>query len=219
MNISNKYFNIIYDEKDSFLANKLFDYLNDNVEGIYDFFDPKLDRKKIDIKLLSKKEYDELHKKNYNGEVPKWSVGFYENYCITYVSLNDYKNTSHNIDNYEEALDYYLKTIVHEYVHFVTSEYCLKNNLDRPIKYLNEGIAQILSGQREKEKLVFKYDENDVLDTNNNYQAWYMATKYILDTKGKDCFFELLSNKEKAKDFVLKEIDNMKEYYHKNLQK
>ena len=219
MNIINKYSNIIYDEEDTSLATMLSDYLNLNAEKIYNFFDPDLERKSVDINLMTKKEYDVLHNDVYHGDVPKWSVGFYDGKSINYVSLNDYKNTSHNIDNYEEALSYYLKTIVHEYVHFVTSLYCIKNNLDQPIKYISEGIAQVLSGQRDNDVIKFDYTEKDILDENNKYGAWYLVTKYILDEKGKDCFFELLGDRNKAKEFVFDEINNIDKYYSNNKTK
>ena len=214
MKLTCKYANINYEENDKDLAEKLGKYLEKHAEEIYDFFDPTLERKIIDINLMTKKEYDKLHKEIYHGEVPKWSVGFYNGKCINYVSLNDYKNTSHKIDNYEEALSYYLKTIVHEYIHFVTSEYCIKNKLNKPIKYLSEGIAQVLSGQRDNDKINFTYNTDDILN-NTNYGAWYMTTKYILDVEGKDKFFELLSNEEKSKNYVIENIDNMKKHYNK----
>ena len=214
MNITSKYSKINYEENDEILAKELSKYLDNHAEEIYDFFDPTLERNIININIMTKGKYDELHKETYHGEVPKWSVGFYNGKCINYVSLNDYKNTSHKIDDYEEAFSYYLKTIVHEYVHFVTSEYCIKNDLDKPIKYLSEGIAQVLSGQRDNDKISFTYTTDDILNS-SNYGAWYMTTKYILDVEGKNKFFELLSNRKEAQNYVIENIDNMKMYYSK----
>ena len=63
---------------------------------------------------------------------------------IYYLSINDYKNTSHTID-----FDMYKKTILHEYVHYVNRLFCIKNNCNFSTKYLSEGIATYLSKQNE----------------------------------------------------------------------
>ena len=78
-----------------------------------------------------------------------------------YVSLYDYKNTSHSYDknNFDKALNDYKKNIIHEFVHFVTYLFCKKYSLNYPLKYLSEGIAQYLSKQKDDINLKFDYIE------------------------------------------------------------
>ena len=123
MEKNSKYANFIYSKEDEALVNSLEEHLNNNAERIYEFFDPNLERKPVTIKIIpTKKEYDELNKVRRGiPEIPKWSIGTYYDNTIEYVSLNDYKNTSHAFpeEKYNEALEYYKKTFVHEFTHYV----------------------------------------------------------------------------------------------------
>ena len=164
-----KYVKFNYCEQDQDLINELDEYLNSHIEEIYDFFDIELPRTLVDINIIpTKKQYDELVKNRKQIlEVPSWEIGNYHNGIIEYVSLHDYKNTSHSFppEKYDENLEYYKKTIVHEYVHYVIGLYINKTKSEKPLKYLNEGLAQYLSHQRDREKTLFTCSLDEIINS------------------------------------------------------
>ncbi len=216
-----KYAVFNYSEQDQDLIDGLEDYLNEHAEEIFEFFDPTLPRKVVNITIVpTKKEYDEgLQRiKQTTNEIPKWSIGNYYNGTIRYVSLHDFKSTSHAFPNekYDENLDYYKKTIVHEYVHFVTGEFLVKNKVGDPPKYLNEGIAAYLSHQRDGKKTIFNFSLDDILNSNTCYEGWYLLIKYIVEQKGRDYFLMLLKNNDRSKFEAPKLYEEAKAFYYKN---
>ena len=170
--------------------------------------------------IKTKKELDVIHRKfnnlDSNTDVPKWIVGFSStDMKIYYLSLNDYKNTQHAFDksNYNFKLDEYKKTILHEFIHYVNRCFCKKNNSIFSCKFLAEGIAQYLSGQKGNMILQFNYDLDDILNSNNCYNGWYLTTKYIIDKYPKAFLLDLLKDRNKAHDFLKNEYKEIKNYY------
>ena len=218
-----KYFIFNYSKNDEDLIIELDNYLNQKKEDIFNFFDCVIPDNQVIINIIpTKKEYDELAKKIRGVDnVAKWSIGFFHDNNIEYVSLHDYKNTAHAFseDRYYEKLDYYKKTIVHEYVHYVAALYRKKHNVEYSIKYLNEGIATYLSGQKENVEIPFNFKIEDILESNNSYDSWYLITKYIIEEYGKNYFFKLFDNPElafKEADHLLEEA---RDYYKKKTLK
>lgn len=202
MELSTKYAKYYYEKQDEDLIKGLDEYIKKYAEDIYNFFDPSLERKQVEVHIIpTKEEYDNIVKKYRNvDEVPNWDIGNTGEGIIRYVSLKDYNNTAHSFkpEDYDKALEDYNKTIVHEYVHFVTIQYQIKNNINKPLRYLIEGIAQYLSHQRDGLKRTFNYSLEDILESKSCYMGYYLITKYILDNYGKEYFFKLLSNKDYA---------------------
>lgn len=217
------YYKFTYSKDDEDLIVVLEDYLNQKREDIFNFFDSSLQREQVEINIIpTKKEYDELSKKIRGiDSIPNWSIGLSHDNKIEYVSLHDYKNTAHKFseDKYLEKLDYYKKTIVHEYVHYVSGLYCKKNNLDWPVKFLNEGIATYLSGQKEEIEIPFNFKIEDILESSSNYDAWYLLTKYIIEEYGKKYFLELFGNNELAVKEAPRLFEEAKEYYERRLER
>lgn len=213
-----KYAKFIYTKQDSELVDILEEYLNEKAENIFNFFDSTLERRPLEIRIIStKKEYDEINKKRRGVDsIPAWSIGNYHDDIIEYVSFNDYQNTAHSypIEKYDEYLGYYKKTIIHEFTHYVLKLYLDKYNLnDNPYRYLNEGIAQYLSGQRDNQDIKFNCSLDIILDNSgNNYPAWYLMTKYIVDNYGREYFLKLLDNKL-AKEETPRLFEEAKNYY------
>ena len=197
-----KYAIFNYSEQDQDLINLLDKYINEHAEEIYTFFDSTLFRTQVKINIIStKQQYDEIvQKRRQTIETPTWEIGSYYDGTIEYVSLHDYKSTAHAFspEKYKESLEYYKKTIMHEFVHFVVGQYIAKNNTNKPLKYLNEGIAQYLSHQRDDINLVFKYSLDEIVNSNNCYLGFFLLTKFIIEEKGKDYFMTLLRNRERA---------------------
>ena len=200
-----KYATYYYEKSDEDLIKGLDEYINKDAENIYNFFDSTLNRENVDINIIpTKEEYDNIVKLRRNVDsIPKWEIGNAGDGIITYVSLKDYKNTDHKFkpEDYDKALIDYKKTMVHEYVHFVSILYKKKNNIKDSTRYLEEGIAQYLSHQKENKKLEFKYSLEDIYESKSCYDGFYLMTKYILDNYGKEYFLKLLTDKE----YTLKE--------------
>ena len=213
-----KYARFNYCEQDYDLINDLDEYINAHVGEVYDFFDIELPRDLVKINIIpTKKQYDELvQNRKQKLEVPLWEIGNYNNGIIEYVSLHDYKNTTHAFppEKYDENLEYYKKTIIHEYVHYVIGLYLTNTKSDNPLKYLNEGLAQYLSHQRDKVKPIFTYSLDEIIKSNNCYLGWYLITKFIIEEKGKDYFLKLLKNSDYALSLTPKIYKEAKEFYN-----
>jgi len=217
------YYIFNYCEEDADLIDELEEYLNSKQDEIFNFWGSDIPKEKVEINIIpTKEEYDYIAKTYRKvDEIPKWSIGFSHDDKIEYVSLHDYKNTAHAFekDRYLENLDYYKKTIVHEYVHFVAGLYRKKHNISYPAKYLNEGIATYLSGQKENVEIPFNYSLEDILNSNNSYNSWYLLTKYIIEGYGKDYFLELFGNKELAFSEAPRLFLEAKDYYKEKIGK
>lgn len=206
-----------FEKQDEELVNILEDYINQNAERIFEFFDSSLEKKPLEIEIIpTKKEYDERQKERRGvDEIPKWSVGVYFDNKIEYVSFNDYQNTAHAYpeETYEESLEHYKKTIIHEFTHYVLKLYIEKHNNDEPLKYLNEGIAQYLSGQRDNQVFDFNYSLDDILKSQSCYPAWYLMVKYILEEYSRSYFLKLLVHNDLALSETPYLYEEAKEYY------
>ena len=202
-----------YTQEDEKLVLELNKYIEENANIIYDFFSIEDRNNKpiiniIPTKIEFDKEIKELSKLYKEKNVPDWVIGFYaSNHQIYYVSLNDYKNTIHK--NNTDLLEY-KKTVLHEFVHYVIGLYVIQNNSGYPYKVLDEGIAQYLSHQKDDMNIEFNYTLNDIIGENTNYTGWYLVTKYILDNNSNKYFLELLTDKNKAQDFITDNFDDIK---------
>ena len=195
---SNVIFN--YNEEDSSLIDELSSYLDNNLSDVYLFFNVTKEKPIINI-ISTKLEFDNNYKKiknlDPNYDVPKWVVGLSHDNVIDFLSLNDYHNTSHKTN-----LDDYKKTLLHECIHFVNALYCKKYNVEYSIKCLSEGVASYLSKQKITNN---SFTLEDILNSNNCYNGWYLVTKYIIENNSHDFFLELLKDNDKAKEYI-KEI-------------
>lgn len=221
-----KYAIFNYQENDNCLIDELISYLDSQAERIIRFFDVKLPKDKLAINIIpTKKEYDEMLKKQNNSSedfvVPKWAIGQYlgNKNCINYLSINDYKNTSHAFreDSYLLAVQYYKKTLVHEFIHYVNKLFNVQNNNCGTSKYLREGIAVYLSGQREKQEIFFDFTLEQLLETDVSkscYNGYYLVTKFLIENYDKDFVLDLFKSSNKSKKFLEQELyEKAKQYY------
>ncbi|MBR1817587.1 MAG: hypothetical protein IJ772_01935 [Bacilli bacterium] len=171
-----KYAKFVYEESDEDLIRELEESLNQNAEAIIHFFDSSLPKELVEIKIIpTKEEYDKIvQERTEFKEIPKWNIGNSHSSVIEYVSLHDYKNTSHAFtpEKYNQALEGYKRTIVHEYVHYIVNLYHRIHHTEFPLRYLNDGIAQYLSGQRDGIKEVYFYSLENILNSQNGYAGW-----------------------------------------------
>ena len=199
-----------YDKCDKNVIDDLDNYLSNNYERIVSFFDKDLVVPKINIKIYStKKEFDEeVGKKIFGDNVPLWVIGSFNDNKINYVSYNDYKNTSHKDESYE----YFLKTIIHEYVHYIEYEYSKYIGSKMPVKYINEGLACYLSGQYDNEKFkIINYEE--LINSRTCYKWWYFIIKYIIEVREKEYLFELFKDWGLANNELKILVEEINNYY------
>ncbi len=226
MRKENKFAVFNYKKCDADLIEILSAFIEEKAHIAFDFFEvgPK---NKANIKIVStKKEYDEYYIKMYNlqpdTKLPAWMIGNFnfEKNQITYLSLHDFKNTSHKLKDvpFEEAVDYYKKTILHEFVHYVNGLFRTKYNCGYPEKYLREGIAVYLSGQNENVTPSFDFTIEEVLDPNkNNYDAYYLLTKFLVENYNKDFVLNIFQSSRQSRELLQNELfDKAKNFYLTN---
>ncbi len=205
-----------FEKEDADLIDYLASYLDNNAKVALDFFEVKVPKEKIHIKIMpTKKEYDEYYKVLYalpkDTKLKGWMVGTYnfEKNQIVYLSLHDFKSTTQSLKDapFDEALIDYQKTILHEYVHYANGLFRKKYNCSYPEKYLSEGIATYLSGQYDASTLNFDFEIEDVLDNNKNiYYSYYILTKYLVENYKKDYVLEVFKSSDASKKLLEDEL-------------
>ena len=218
-----KYAIFEYEESDAVLINELSDFINDNAERIFNFFGVNTRIKPV-IKIIpTKVEFDKQFIKDHSWAGPdyqceKWLRGYAKNETITYLSIHDYKNTSHAFKNYRKALEDYKRTLVH----FVNIIFIAENNCTQyTAKYLSEGLASCLSGQREHKVMTFNCTLDEVLykereSKKSYYDNWHLVAKYLLENYEHDFIIELIKDPIKANNFLIDELYDKVNKFHNN---
>ena len=218
-----------FEASDRVLVEEIGKYLDKQAPSIYHFFElPFSDKVTINI-IPTRIEFEKrfIHDHAWaddNFILPHWSIGYVANNQITYLSLADYKHTSHAYkkQDYPLALEYFKKTLVHEFVHFVNKLFEKHRNCSPTIKYLLEGIATYLSGQKDGEKIDFNFSLQQLLATDMKescYAGWYLITKYLVENYEKSFVFSLFESNRKAKEFLVNELYNKAKQYYDNRKK
>lgn len=208
-----------FDECDQNLIDELVEFLDQNAQRIFDFFELQATKKVIVNIIPTKKEFDDFIRKSRNlsdeDKIPRWVIGTFADGVITYLSLNDFKNTSHAC----KGLEYYKKTILHEFVHFTNALFNALHNCPYTEKFLSEGIASYLSMQRDGKKIDFDYSIEEVLSTkrfNPSYDAWHLLTQYLVENYDKEFVLGLFKDNQQARKFVKKELFEKVKLNNKN---
>jgi len=216
-----------YQKVDESLINDLILYFDNNIECIFDFFDIHNNIEKAIIHIIpTKKEYDEIFMKEYPWSrtrgVSKSSRGICrKDGSIVYLSINDYQNTTHAYkeNDFDEALDGFKKTLIHEYVHYINKQFNIKYKCYTTAKYLREGIATYLSKQKGNDTIMFNFSIEDLLVTDSNkscYDGYYLITKFLIENYDKKFILKLFKNDINAEEFLIDELYNKaKSYYLK----
>lgn len=226
MQKENKFAIFSYKKCDEDLIDILSNYIEEKAKIAFKFFEVNPPKNKVKIKIVSsKKEYDDYYIKMFNlpanTKLKGWMIGNFnfEKNQITYLSLHDFKNTTHSLNNvsFDEAIDYYKKTILHEFVHYVNGLFRLKYNCGYPEKYLREGIATYLSGQNENAIPNFDFSLDEVLDANNNnYNAYYLLTKYFVENYSKDFVLNIFQSSRQSRELLQNELFDKAKIYYQN---
>ena len=203
-----------FQEKDQGLIDELSKFLDENAKIALDFFEIEMPKDKVQINIIpSKEEFDNVFKssrslsKDY--QVPSWLRGTCRDGVITYLSIHGYNGTTHAFDekDYEKALEDYKKTILHEYVHFINENFNKQKNCSYTEKYLVEGIATYLSGQKEGQNLQLTASKEKILNPRNYYyNDYYLLTKYLVENYDKPFVLELFQSSRMAREFLTNEL-------------
>lgn len=210
-----KYALFEFDQKDAQMIDELSFVINKDAEKIFNFFEIECE-KKVKFKILPTiEDYDnEIRKVNNftnDVDVSSWRIGCYKNWQICMLSFRCLKD----LEKFKNrTFEQYQKTAVHEFVHYVNDIFNKKRNCGQTEKYLSEGIACYLSGQKNDKTINFNCLIDDVLSHNVNYDSYFALTKFLVENYDKDIVFDLFESNRKAKEFLQKELfDRTKEYY------
>ena len=212
-----------FQECDKDLIDELANFLDEHAIKVYEFFGVEQAQNKVEINIIpTKSEFDEEYKRIYslpqNSSVKNWIIGTFHEGVITYLSLNDYKNTAHKsiMSDLSQAREYYKKNILHEFVHYVNEIFNKLNNCPETEKYLVEGIATYLSGQA-TDNFTFDFSCEDLLVENKNfYDAYYLITKYFVENYDKQTVLKALRSSQFARQILKNELFNRaKAFYTK----
>lgn len=158
--------------------------------------------------------------------VSDFSGFFNDDGVFAYINLNGKKNK-----------DYMFKGLMHELTHHLYKYYVYGKEKER-ITWVDEGIAQFISGQRQELKDITLY--NTFLQQNliniehlnlnelnhndksfrdyNGYNLSYIAIRYLYETKKLEEFINIINNQEtllKIGESILHDVCN---YYNMNLK-
>lgn len=223
-----KYAVFYYEKQDEDLIDELASALEEKAQDIFAFFEI-IPTKKAQIRIIpTKQQYDDIYRKernlNQDYPLPLWAIGNCREGVITYLSLHDYKSTSHKYKDadYELALDYYKKTIVHEYVHFVNENFNEIKQCAYTEKYLVEGIATYLSGQKTGQEIIFDYTIEQILARDMQkscYDGWFLVTKYFVENYAKDFILEIFQSSRQARELLTNELYEKAKQHYINCEK
>lgn len=168
---------------------------------------------------------------NLRGEkdsLPKYATATYDNGMI-----NSYINPKNQIE--------YMFTASHELFHILYMKYILKDDYSNRIVWYDEGMAQFVSGEKQKyiDDVIFsqfyiKVKENTKLipslndiehgelfcnENYNGYDLCYLAIRYLSEIMDKKDFFDLMSNFEKIKKIGNSVLIDMFSYYDEKFLK
>lgn len=204
-----------YDDKDSNVINEVSQYLDKNVDKIWDFFEIKKPIKKVEILIYkNKSEFDMAYKQDNDlssdYRVPNWCVGTgTKNGNISLLSLNGYQGTAHafNQDEYNLALLKFKKRVVHEYVHFANMQFNKEHNCWYTAKFLVEGIAVLLSEQFKDYTLQLDCTKEQILSNRDcKYANYYLLTKTLIENYDKNFVLNLFQSSREANEFLEKTL-------------
>lgn len=213
-----------FNKSDEDLVAELSDYLDQHGHVAFDFFEVDVPEEKVVIKIVpTKKEYDEIYKRDRqlpdDFPVAPWSVGsfIFSKRKVLFLSVKDYKNTTHYMKDaaYPDLVNHWHKTVVHEFTHYVNALFRVKHNCGYTMKYLGEGIATYLSGQREGQKIKFDFTFDNLWGTEKfSYVASYLVTKYFVEHYDKEYVLEVFQSNRQARELLQNELyDKAKEFY------
>lgn len=199
-------------------SHEFINYFNENIERIKK--ELSIDKKTKFIVALT----DDESMANFIYGKSGFSGFFTDTGAFAYINLNG-----------NRTKDYILKGLMHELTHYLYKYYVYGEEKER-ITWVDEGIAQFFSGQKDEFKDEARYrsflDDNlksiDNIDlnmlnhkdksfgNNNGYNLSYIAVRYLYETNKHDEFIDIIKNYDKLMDYGKSIISSMQVYYHLN---
>ena len=156
-------------------------------------------------------------------DLPKYVQGTFDKGMI-----NAYINS--NIKKDSTLYKRKVHMIFHELTHIIYLKYILKNDISKRVIWLDEGLAQNLSGEFKDNDFddflnrfksfknipnlnELRHGKKFVNDDYDGYVLSYLVVKYLIDTRGYDELLKILENNELSKELVGEIVNEMKEYY------
>lgn len=224
--LKNKYFTINFSDSLVDIVKDMLEISLYKTKEIYDFF--KIDR----FRCVTVNLFDDLGEfksfvANIRGvsidDLPKYVQGTFDKGMInSYINPNIKK----------DSIFYKRKVhmIFHEFAHIIYLEYILKNDVSKRVIWLDEGLAQNLSGEFSDDDFdnflnkfksfknipnlnELKHGKKFVNDDYNGYVISYLVVKYLIQTRTYDELLTILENNELSKEIGNEIVNEMKEYY------
>lgn len=199
LNIKNNDLTIFCSKSLENFSNEFINYYNENIERVKEklFISQKT---KIIVALT-----DDEEKAGFVYGKSSFSGFFNDTGAFAYINLNGTKTK-----------EYMFKGLIHELIHHLYKYYVYGKDKER-ITWVDEGLAQFFSNQKEELKNKEKYNlflkENlkliDNIDlnelnhndrsfgNNNGYNLSYIAIRYLYETHSHEEFIEIIKSKEK----------------------
>ena len=193
-------------------SNEFINYYNENIERVKEelFISQKT---KIIVALT-----DDEEKAGFVYGKSSFSGFFNDTGAFAYINLNGNKTK-----------EYMFKGLIHELIHHLYKYYVYGKDKER-ITWVDEGLAQFFSNQKEELKNKEKYNSfleenlkfadninlnelnhNDrSFGNNNGYNLSYIAIRHLYETHSHEEFINIIKNKEKLLELGSKIIDQMK---------
>ncbi len=222
----NKYFIINFSDSLVDIVKDMIEVSGYKTKEIYDFF--KIDGFRcVTVNLFDDKDKFKTFVADIRGvsvdDLPKYATGTFDNGMINaYINPNVKKNSIF----YKRIIH----MIFHELTHVIYLEYIIKNDNSKRVVWLDEGLAQNLSGEFNDDDFdnflnkfksfknipnlsKLKHGKKFVNDDYNGYILSYLLVKYLIQVNGYDDVLKILQNHELSKEVANDLINEMKEYY------
>lgn len=199
-------------------SNEFINYFNENIDEIKEELSIKKDTKIIVAITDDEEQAGFVYgKSSFHGY-------FNDTGAFAYINLNGGKTK-----------EYLFKGLIHELVHHLYKYYVYGKDKER-ITWVDEGLAQFFSGQKEDLKDKNKYklfleenleycDNVNLNELNNNdrsfgnkngYNLSYIAIRHLYETYNHEEFINIIKSKEKLLEFGSTILDQIKENKNSN---
>ncbi len=224
--LKNKYFTINFSDSLVDIVKDMLEISLYKTKEIYDFF--KIDSFRcVTVNLFDDSDEFKSFVANIRGvsvdELPKYATGTFDKGMINAYFKSDIKKDSPFYKRKSHM-------IFHELAHIIYLEKILKNDINKRIIWLDEGLAQNLSGEFSDDDFdnflnrfksfknipnlnELRHGKKFVNDDYNGYVISYLVVKYLIQTRGYDGLLTILENKELSKELGDEIVNEMKEYY------
>lgn len=230
----------------NFIVKDIVDYFNKNVPRVLNFYHLK-NYPQYHINL-----FDDLQKfrdfivfemRNGNNTLPSYAIGTYDKgMCNQFLNLKKddhgiYRVINNNVEYIDDrTYRRRISTPIHELVHIIYSNSTIHGNPKLRVVWIDEGLAQNLSGEYDYLKDDFKrfikfyckvknetkylpklkglkHGKDFVNENYNLYSLSYLAVRYLFEIMSQDEIYEIVMSYEKSNEIGESILNDMFRYY------